>query len=93
MIGKQLSKRESQHTCWCKRRFKNNEDPVFKTFKNLLKIKEKQTHRKYPKPSKIIDFNFKPGQKIQVMDKVKKPPKPSKFKMKTYGKMDNYTNL
>tara|TARA_R110002012_G_scaffold85795_1_gene213772 strand:- start:11817 stop:12092 length:276 start_codon:yes stop_codon:yes gene_type:complete len=86
-------KRNIKHTCWCNRRFKNNEDPIFKKVKSLIKIKEKQTHRKYPNPQKIIDFNFKPGQKIQMMDKEKKPPKAGKIKMKTYGKMDTWTNL
>tara|TARA_R110002072_G_scaffold253987_1_gene412873 strand:+ start:13081 stop:13356 length:276 start_codon:yes stop_codon:yes gene_type:complete len=85
--------RNKRHTCFCNRRFKNNEDPIFKKVKALKKIKEKQTHRKYPKPDKILDFNFKPGSKVAVMDKEKKPPKSGKLKMKTYGKMDTWTNL
>tara|TARA_R110000803_G_scaffold77315_2_gene142155 strand:+ start:1417 stop:1698 length:282 start_codon:yes stop_codon:yes gene_type:complete len=80
-------------TCYCDRRFKDGEDPIFKLIKKLGKIKEGQTHRKYSKPEKIIDFNFKHGKKVAVMDKEKKPPTAGKMKMKTYGNMDAWTKL
>ena len=80
-------------TCYCNRRFKDGEDPIFKTHKNLKKVKESQNYRKYPKPEKIIDFNFKAGSKVAMMDKEKKPAKAGKIKMKTYGHLDSWTSL
>ena len=88
-----VSKRKNEWTCYCNRKFRNNEDPILKTIPKLKKVKEKLNHRKYPNPNKIIDFNFKSGSKVATMDKDKKPPKSGKIKMKTYGKMDTWTNL
>tara|TARA_R110002126_G_scaffold51879_3_gene141700 strand:- start:216 stop:491 length:276 start_codon:yes stop_codon:yes gene_type:complete len=87
------TKKRNDWTCYCNRRMKNNEDPLFKHLPNLLKIKNKLNHRKYPNPHKIIDFNFKSGGKVAKMDKEKKRPTAGKIKMKTYGKMDTWTSL
>tara|TARA_R110002167_G_scaffold25338_6_gene88081 strand:+ start:393 stop:677 length:285 start_codon:yes stop_codon:yes gene_type:complete len=81
-------------TCYCNRQFKEGEDPIYKSFKNLKKLKDDKNYRKYPKQEKIIDFNFKFGGKVAKMDKEKKPPKlTGKMKMKTYGHMDSWTKL
>jgi len=80
-------------TCYCNRRFKDGEDPIFKSFKSLKKIKQGLNYRKYQDPKKIIDFSFKYGKKVAMGDKEKKPPKAGKIKMKTYGHMDSWTKL
>lgn len=81
------------YTCFCNRRFMDGEDPIYKQFKHLKKVKEKQNYRKYPKESKILDLNFKFGKKVAKGDKERKPPKSGKIKMKTYGELDAWTKL
>lgn len=81
------------YTCYCNRRFKDGEDPIYKQFKHLKKVKEKTNYRKYPTPEKIIDFNFKHGGKVAKGDKEKKPPKSGKIKMKSYAQLDSWTKL
>ncbi len=81
------------YTCFCNRKFKEGEDPIYKQFKTLKDIKQKNNYRKYPKTEKIIDFKFKQGKKVSMMDKEKKPPTSGKLKMKTYGNMDWTTRL
>ena len=83
-------------TCFCNRKFKDGEDPIYnmkKIGKKLKAKKEGQNYRKYPNPAKIIDFKFKAGQKVEMGEKEKKPPKSGKIKMKTYGNMDWNTRL
>ena len=65
--------------------YKEENAYIFKQFKKLKDLKEKKNYRKYPNPEKIIDFNFIHGQPVAVADKEKKPPRPSKIKMKHYG--------
>tara|TARA_R110000851_G_scaffold50338_2_gene120278 strand:- start:8452 stop:8751 length:300 start_codon:yes stop_codon:yes gene_type:complete len=83
-------------TCFCKRKFKDGEDPIYNMKKIGKKLKQKKdgkNYRKYPAPAKIIDFDFKPGQKVKMGAKEKKPPTSGKIKMKTYGNMDWQTKL
>ena len=81
------------YTCFCERKYKEGEDPIYKMKPQLKKVKEKINYRKYPSPEKIIDFNFKAGGDVAMGDKEKKPPKSGKIKMKTYGEMDAWTKL
>ena len=88
--------REASDTCFCKRKFKDGQDPIYNMKKIGKKLKQKkdgQNYRKYPAPAKIIDFDFKPGQKVKMGAKEKKPPSSGKIKMKTYGNMDWNTRL
>ena len=83
-------------TCFCKRKFKDGEDPIYnmkKIGKKLKQKKEGANYRKYPAPAKIIDFDFKAGEKVKMGAKEKKPPTSGKIKMKTYGNMDWNTRL
>jgi len=83
-------------SCFCQRKFRDGEDPIYNMKKIGKKLKQKkdgQNYRKYPAPAKIIDFDFKPGQKVKMGAKEKKPPSSGKIKMKTYGNLDWQTKL
>lgn len=73
-------KTEEKYTCFCNRRFENGADPIYKQNPKLKKIKDKEASRSYPKPEDIIDFDFKPGEKVKVMKKDKKVKRKNTYK-------------